>query len=682
MPVVQIQNGAYQVGSERVPLFAGEVHYWRLHPARWRRVLEATQRLGVRVVATYVPWEYHELAPGQFDFTGSTEPPRNLVGFLELVQSLGFWVLIRPGPFIYSEWTNAGVPDRVVRLPRIGESYRREARVWMAAVTAALRPFLATQGGRILSWMTDNEMDIFSHWFEDESGLNGRPVPGFFHDFLRSAYRDVADLNTAWGTAYARIEDAQPYAVRLNSFDPQGLTRHKDYWRFQHWATAEGLRWHAQTYRELGVDVPLVANYYPGGDVQNWREVAKTVDYTGIDWYPRNEFGGEPEEHRLFLDTCRYQRVISTLPHVAELECGVWHGYHEYVGVLTPNHYRLLATSLLIAGVHGFNWYMLVGRDNWYYTPINERGDVRPELGDVLRQFHALAAEIDLPTLRKCTDTAVMLEPLQVPTDQAYARNPVLSALHAADVDFELYDPELGRIERPLLYYSGADWLATQSQQRLVDYVERGGTLVLCQQFPQRDERFRPHNGLEIAPPDRILSPLGKKVAVELGAERPESDGAVWVWDRPPGQPVWGTQTAGQQQAVENADKWMTGYIGKRWVCGYVEPRGAGRVLMLGVPMNAAIVRAVHRWAGVPLFAQAELPGVTTALYSTAGSWVLVATNLNAAESGVRVRMEGVPLPAEVTVRDLWTGTEERMASATLYVRVPRRSGGTWCITP
>src|SRR5689334_22441660 len=111
-------------GQERLPLLSGEVHYWRLSPHRWPDVLRSCRRLGLEMIATYVPWQYHELAPGTFDFEGRTEPQRNLIAFLELLQRERFSCFIRPGPYIYAEWTNAGVPDRVVGLPRVSDAYR------------------------------------------------------------------------------------------------------------------------------------------------------------------------------------------------------------------------------------------------------------------------------------------------------------------------------------------------------------------------------------------------------------------------------------------------------------------------------------------------------------------------------------------------------------------------------
>jgi|GEM_PF-356029 len=696
MPDVRIDGGAIRVGAQRVPLVAGEVHYWRLNPARWPRVLAAARRLGLNLLATYVPWQYHELAPGQFDFHGTTEPPRNL----DLLQREGFWIFIRPGPYIYAEWTNAGVPERVVTLPRLSAEYRREAAVWMRAVTDVLRPYLATRGGRIVLWQPDNEMDLFSHWFEDPSGLSGRQA-GYFQEFVKSAYGDVATLNAAWGTAYARLEDAQPLAERPNAFDSGALTRHADYWRFQHWATAEALRWHVEQYRALGVDVPLLANYYPGGDVQNWREVARVVDLCGIDWYPRHEFGADravvgaaarqaapdaapaDDEHQRFLDTCRWQRVYSPLPHATEFECGVWHGFHHHVGVLTPNHYRLAACSALLAGLQGFNWYMLAERDNWYFSPIDARGDLRPELAEVFIGIHRVVQACDPPSLTKLTQTAVLLDPVHIGTDRVLTDNPILEALYAADIDYEIFDPQLGARSAPLLLYASADWLPRATQKRLAAWVADGGTLILFQgRFPQRDEHFRPHNGLELMPPDRILSRLGKQIALAIGGHTGLSAGAVWVWDNPPGTPLVGTQVAGQQQAVENADRWMTSYIGRQWSCGYVEPRGRGRLVVLGLPPTASLFRALHRGLGVPLYAQAELSGVQTAIFERAGAYFLVAVNMNATDVRTRVWLSGLSLGPQVEVSDLWSGEQEQQPAGALTILIPRRSGSVWRVRP
>ncbi len=726
---VELREGVLWVGGRRVPIVAGEMHYWRLNPARWGEILARYRELGLTMLATYVPWQYHELSPGVFDFEGKTEPQRDLAGFLRAVQEAGLWVFIRPGPYIYSEWTNAGVPDRVVGLCRMSDEYRREAAVWMHAVTEVVSPHFATRSdsGNIVLFQPDNEMDLFSHWFEGPCGLDGTQA-GFFQEFLREAYGEgergggggggggggVLRLNEAWGTSYATLAEAQAMAEPTDRFDPRQRTRTRDFWRFQHWAVAKAVKWHADEYRRLGVDLPMVANYYPGGDVQNWRELSRAggVDILGIDWYPRNEFGlgatgaaggaqggglgGDArEEHRRFMDTCRYQRVVSKVPMIAELECGVWHGYHEYVGSPSPAHYRLMACSAMLAGITSINWYMLVGRDNWYFTPVNERGELRPEVAEAVMGVNRLWGAADPAGLEKLCSAAVVVDAEQIGTDGILADNAALRAFYDAGIDFELFDPEMeppGGAVRPLMIYGAADWLARASQACLVRYVEEGGTLVVCRQRPLRDRTFHEYNGLGLVEPARVLSRLGKKVRVELpgvgrvSATGSIAEGAVWNWDGESlardAEAIWCEQVAGTQQAIENADAWMKRYRGKRWICGYVERRGRGRLVVLGVPVNGELVAALHAAAGAPVFARAELPGVQTALFRRGDRLVLVGASLGDGAARIRITLGGVKTPPQVRVTDLWTGRAEEAAVSSLSVRLERRSGGVWAIEP
>lgn len=81
--------------------------------------------------------------------------------------------------------------------------------------------------------------------------------------------------------------------------------------------------------------------------------------------------------------------------------------------ILTPNHYRLICYGALLAGAAGWNWYMLVNRDNWYQSPINQWGRIRPPLFDAFKGIMALYDKLDSSTLTKITDTAATFDPLQ-----------------------------------------------------------------------------------------------------------------------------------------------------------------------------------------------------------------------------------------------------------------------------
>lgn len=622
MPQVFLRDGRLWVGGRAVPLLAGEMHYWRVPPSCWRACLEALKRLGLEVVSTYVPWQFHETAPRAYDFDGTTDPARDLGGFLRLCREVGLCVFVRPGPFIYAEWRNAGVPDRVALLHRLSDAYREEAAHWMAAVVARLKPHFATNGGPIVLFQADNEIDLFSHWFEEELGMG----PG-------------------GGGAWQQIVGDAPVFA-----EPAGPTLEErraalDYWKFQHEATARALAWHVELYRSLGVDLPIVGNYYPGGDVQNWRAIAKTVDLQGIDWYPRAEFGRRPEEHREFLDSCRLQSLYSPIPFVAEFECGVWHGYHEHVGLLPPNHYRLMAVSAMMAGITAWNWYMAVGRDNWYFSAVNERGEPRPGVANPIAAVNRLARELDLPALRRVCSTGAAFDVAQIGSDGLLRDNPVLQALYEADLDYVFVDPTEPLPGLPLVFYAAGDWLPEAAQRNLLAYAEAGGTLVVFQRGPALDEQMRPCNALGLQRPSRVLSRLGKKVELEFGGI---AEGAVWVWDEPPGEPIAGTQCAGRQQAVENADVWMANAVGKRWTCGYARRIGRGRLVHLGLAPSASVAAALHDWLGVPIASRAALPGVSTALFDSPRGRVLMAANMNPCALECPVAVHGRPEPVAV----------------------------------
>ncbi|MBD3190145.1 MAG: hypothetical protein GF308_05860 [Candidatus Heimdallarchaeota archaeon] len=104
-------EGKFQLNGEEVFLRAGEYHYFRVDPDFWERDLRLLKDEGIlNVVSTYVPWIFHELSEGDFDFVGRTHSRRNLLRFLALCRELSLPVIFRPGPFIYSEYRGFGIP--------------------------------------------------------------------------------------------------------------------------------------------------------------------------------------------------------------------------------------------------------------------------------------------------------------------------------------------------------------------------------------------------------------------------------------------------------------------------------------------------------------------------------------------------------------------------------------------
>ncbi|HEY1294040.1 MAG TPA: beta-galactosidase [Chloroflexota bacterium] len=88
MAAVRIAERRIWVGEQSRILLSGEMHFWRLDRSAWDPVLRRARELGLDIASTYVPWNFHELTAGSFDFTGESDPRRDLHAFLRLAQEL------------------------------------------------------------------------------------------------------------------------------------------------------------------------------------------------------------------------------------------------------------------------------------------------------------------------------------------------------------------------------------------------------------------------------------------------------------------------------------------------------------------------------------------------------------------------------------------------------------------
>ena len=96
------------------PLFSSEIHYFRIKQKDWEHVIESTLEMGNTCIAFYVPWFVHEVKNGVYDFSGETCEETDLVSWLKLLKEKKVDVILRPGPYIYAEMTNLGLPQWLV----------------------------------------------------------------------------------------------------------------------------------------------------------------------------------------------------------------------------------------------------------------------------------------------------------------------------------------------------------------------------------------------------------------------------------------------------------------------------------------------------------------------------------------------------------------------------------------
>lgn len=161
MPI-QVRDGRLLDEGRPAVLRSGELHYARIPREYWRHRLELLRAMGLNTVCTYLFWNHHERAPGDYDFTGE----RDVSHFCALAAELGLWVVVRPGPYSCAEWDWGGIPPRLLAHADLAvrssdPRYLEPALDWLRAVCRELTPLQVTRGGPLVLVQVENEYGAF-----------------------------------------------------------------------------------------------------------------------------------------------------------------------------------------------------------------------------------------------------------------------------------------------------------------------------------------------------------------------------------------------------------------------------------------------------------------------------------------------------------------------------------------
>ena len=143
-------------------IISGDMHYARVPREYWRDRMRKMKAMGLNTLTTYVFWNLHEPKPGQFDFTGNLD----IAAYVRTAREEGLWVIVRPGPYICSEWEFGGFPAWLLATPdmqvRNGDPrFLKAAANYMKQVGQQLAPLQITRGGNIIMTQIENEYGSF-----------------------------------------------------------------------------------------------------------------------------------------------------------------------------------------------------------------------------------------------------------------------------------------------------------------------------------------------------------------------------------------------------------------------------------------------------------------------------------------------------------------------------------------
>lgn len=168
--VVQWDHYSFHVHGQRIFVFSGEFHYWRIPvPGLWRDILEKIKAAGFTAFAFYSSWGYH--APNNHTVDFSTGA-RDIAPIYELAKELGMYIIVRPGPYVNAEASAGGYPLWVTT-GAYGSLRNDDARY-----TAAWKPYFAKMSEITSQYQVTDGHNTFCYQIENEYGQQwiGDPV--------------------------------------------------------------------------------------------------------------------------------------------------------------------------------------------------------------------------------------------------------------------------------------------------------------------------------------------------------------------------------------------------------------------------------------------------------------------------------------------------------------------------
>jgi len=548
----RINENNFCLNSKKVFLNAGEIHYFRIKRELWDKHLDAAKEAGLTTVSSYVPWAWHESVEGVFDFDGTSCPERDLKGWLQRCQARGLTCIVKPGPFILAETRGAGLPDWFL------DQYREEVKMrnskggivpsdgvslfhpkYLEKVTRwfdQVMPFISEReisaGGPIIMMQICNEIGLFS-WLAHQADYC-ETVKTRFISYLSRKYKNIAELNGLWGTAYpdfAQVElppDGRlPYASRGD--------RGRDYEWHCFWRNYYGdyLRMLARLARDRGVTVPFYHNLpgwiYGSGyefpvNITMYEDLFgdKSEIIFGVDHIPEFLSHRNMHDDRIINDITGAMQGNKPL-FAAEFQCGS----REYHVVTNPREMELFYKASIAHGLTGWNYYMFSqgrnprhrgysGETFYWFSPLTPEGERTSVFSLVQRMSKIVRTSENLivEAKRKAEVCVVFYPPyyateLERPETGASGlqynpsaiRRPayfdgLLKALQVLNIDYDLVDlcqaiaETLGKYKQ--VWAFSTDEMNAKDQQTLVDYTKAGGQLIIFPCLPDREMTQKP----------------------------------------------------------------------------------------------------------------------------------------------------------------------------------------------
>ncbi|VDM63885.1 unnamed protein product [Angiostrongylus costaricensis] len=136
---IDYQNNQFLLDGQPFRYISGSIHYFRIHRSQWKDRLQRVRALGLNAIQYYIPWNYHEIFEGEYNFAGG----RNFSEFSIIAHELGMYSLIRLGIAIVIISFNL--------------YFKNAVQTWFSVLLPLIKPLLRKNNGPVLMVQIENE---------------------------------------------------------------------------------------------------------------------------------------------------------------------------------------------------------------------------------------------------------------------------------------------------------------------------------------------------------------------------------------------------------------------------------------------------------------------------------------------------------------------------------------------
>ena len=250
MNVFAIEKDSFTLNGEKFRILSGAIHYFRVPREYWRDRLTKLKACGFNTVETYAAWNAHMPNRDEFRFDGMLD----LSAFLELAQEIGLWAIVRPGPYICSEWEFGGLPwwllEENIPLRCADPRYLKSVDDYLDRLIPRIRKNLITNGGNVLMMQVENEYGSYGDdrtylsYLRDGLIRRGVDVPLFTSDGGTDFMLTGGTLPDTHKTVNFGSRAREQFG-KLREFQKDGPLMCAEFWNgwFDHW----GEKHHSRT---------------------------------------------------------------------------------------------------------------------------------------------------------------------------------------------------------------------------------------------------------------------------------------------------------------------------------------------------------------------------------------------------------------------------------------------------